>query len=306
MSSSLVSVIIPVYNAERYLKECIISVINQTYKNLEVICIDDGSFDNSCAILDEFAKKDDRITVIHQKNGGVSSARNQGLKVFRGEYVAFLDSDDYLHCDYVEQLVNRAEKYNAEIVRCNAETDGVTLETVKKDFYLKADGDYLYNEQTFSPYVHHALYKRSLITEDGFVTFDESFGLGEDCYFNAVLTMKAQSFYYLAKTLYYKRDAVDSITKTANIKVYKSFIQSKIALIDYVKGLTMGKAYRLVLDRYLFALCDVCKKLKTVKTAESKEYLKHLKKSIRKNYKNVLSAGFGKKQKLKLIISGIL
>ena len=89
-----VSVIIPVYNVEKYLQKCLDSVINQTYKNLEIICVDDGSPDNSGGILDAYAQNDSRIIVIHQENAGVSAARNRGLDAATGEYIAFVDSDD--------------------------------------------------------------------------------------------------------------------------------------------------------------------------------------------------------------------
>lgn len=92
-----VSVIIPVYNVEDYLERCLDSVINQTYKNLEIIVVDDGSTDNSGEICDEYDKKDSRIIVIHKDNGGVSSARNQGMDICTGDYIAFVDSDDYIH-----------------------------------------------------------------------------------------------------------------------------------------------------------------------------------------------------------------
>ena len=91
-----ISVIIPVYNVEKYLKRCLDSVINQTYKNLEIILVDDGSTDNSGKICDEYAKNDKRIIVIHKENGGVSVARNIGLDICTGDYVNFIDSDDWI------------------------------------------------------------------------------------------------------------------------------------------------------------------------------------------------------------------
>ncbi|HJA50079.1 MAG TPA: glycosyltransferase, partial [Candidatus Fusicatenibacter intestinipullorum] len=94
-----ISVIIPVYNVEKYLKRCLDSVINQTYKNLEIILIDDGSTDNSGKICDEYAQKDERIIVIHKENGGVSSARNKGLDICIGDYISFIDSDDWINLE---------------------------------------------------------------------------------------------------------------------------------------------------------------------------------------------------------------
>ena len=95
----LLTVIIPVYNVEKYINKCLESIINQTYKNLEIILVDDGSTDNSSYLCDEWQKKDSRITVIHKKNGGLSDARNAGLQIAKGELITFVDSDDYVMLD---------------------------------------------------------------------------------------------------------------------------------------------------------------------------------------------------------------
>ena len=108
-----VSVIIPVYNAEQYLKRCLDSVLAQTYQDFEIICIDDGSTDNSGAICDEYAKKDSRIRILRKENGGVSSARNAGLNIAEGEYITFIDSDDYVDTDYMQTLYENLEGADA-------------------------------------------------------------------------------------------------------------------------------------------------------------------------------------------------
>lgn len=110
MADAKVSVIVPVYNVEKYLRRCLDSIINQTYRNLEIILVDDGSPDNSGAICDEYAEKDSRIRVIHRINGGLSAARNSGLDVADGEYVAFVDSDDWLVDTFIEKLCEKAEQ----------------------------------------------------------------------------------------------------------------------------------------------------------------------------------------------------
>lgn len=111
-----VSVIIPVYNVEKYLKECVDSVINQSYENMEIILVDDGSTDSSGKICDEYKNIDKRISVIHRKNGGLSAARNTGLDVSNGEYIYFLDSDDYLELSAISDLVSTIEEENADFV----------------------------------------------------------------------------------------------------------------------------------------------------------------------------------------------
>ncbi len=105
----LISIIVPVYNVERYLSQCIDSIINQTYKKLEIILVNDGSTDNSGEICDEYVKKDCRVKVIHKKNGGISSARNVALDICIGKYIVFIDSDDWVEHDYIESLIKYAD-----------------------------------------------------------------------------------------------------------------------------------------------------------------------------------------------------
>lgn len=119
MTEPLITVIVPVYKVEKYLHNCVDSVINQTYKNWELILVDDGSPDNCPQICDDYAAKDRRIKVIHKINGGLSSARNVGLDIAKGEFVGFLDSDDFWHADYLKILLDLSEKYSADIVQCS-------------------------------------------------------------------------------------------------------------------------------------------------------------------------------------------
>lgn len=104
----LISVIIPVYNTEAYLERCLVSVLSNTYRDLEVICINDGSTDGSLEILNAFARQDERVTVIDKKNGGLSAARNDGLRRATGEWIAFIDSDDWIHPRYFETFLSVA------------------------------------------------------------------------------------------------------------------------------------------------------------------------------------------------------
>ena len=117
MTQPLISIIIPVYNAERYLGRCIESVLGQSYKNLEIILVNDGSKDNSGKICDEYAELDKRIIVIHKENGGASSARNVALKQFSGEYAAFVDSDDFVHSEYILHMYNLLTENDCDIVQ---------------------------------------------------------------------------------------------------------------------------------------------------------------------------------------------
>lgn len=113
--NELITVVLPIYNVEKYLECCIKSVLKQTYKNIEIILVDDGSLDNCAQICDEYEKKDDRVKVIHKKNGGLSDARNEGIRNAKGKYICFIDSDDFIKENYIEVLYNLIKKYNANM-----------------------------------------------------------------------------------------------------------------------------------------------------------------------------------------------
>lgn len=115
---NLISIIVPVYKVEQYLDRCLESIVNQTYKNLEIIIVDDGSPDNCPQMCDEWAKKDNRITVIHKENDGLANARNSGIEICTGDYVMFTDSDDYIELDMVEFLLDLAIENDADVARC--------------------------------------------------------------------------------------------------------------------------------------------------------------------------------------------
>lgn len=118
MTNELISIIVPIYNAEKYLEKCIESIIKQTYSNFELILVDDGSKDGSAALCDSYAKNDNRIRAFHKKNEGVSVAREFGLAQSKGEYIAFIDADDYIDDDYLNVLYQDIVKYNADIACC--------------------------------------------------------------------------------------------------------------------------------------------------------------------------------------------
>lgn len=115
METELISVIVPVYNVERYLRRCVDSILHQTYRNLEVLLVDDGSTDASGAICDEYAAQEERVTAVHQKNGGLSAARNAGLERAQGTYLCFVDSDDFLNSRMLETLCRDLQEQDADV-----------------------------------------------------------------------------------------------------------------------------------------------------------------------------------------------
>ncbi len=168
----LVSVIVPIYKVEEYLRECVDSIINQTYKNLEIILVDDGSPDKCGEICDEYARNDSRITVYHKENGGLSDARNYGMSRSHGEYIIFVDSDDVIKANFVEELMNVMEKYGADMAAgsCVAFYNAVPFETKSgEEIYTGCtDADdairrMLYQEEIFSTSACEKIYRRAVI-----------------------------------------------------------------------------------------------------------------------------------------------
>ena len=187
--NDLISIVIPVYKVEQYLDRCVESIVNQTYKNLEIILVDDGSPDNCPKMCDEWAKKDKRIKVIHKKNGGVSSARNAGIELASGEYLQFVDSDDYIDVSFSESLLSGYESNDVDLI-CG----GYKLVTLGNKTQIFTPKKYVgcsifENSDKFLGFVmdglndvlHNKLFKTSIAKK---IKFDTSLPLGEDRKFN--------------------------------------------------------------------------------------------------------------------------
>lgn len=218
-NQALVSVIIPVYNVEKYLRECVDSVIGQTYKNLEIILVDDGSTDSSGKICDEYVDKDERVTVIHKKNEGPSKTRNAGLNNASGEYIYFLDSDDYIVDNAIENLVMTADSNQADLVFFDAlsfSDDGTEVNQgyTVKGTYEPSNGyemlAKLHKNKDYHCVIYLLLISHKLITENR-ISFLESAYCSEDMLFTYQIYCSAQKVVQCKKTLYYRRYRTGSI-----------------------------------------------------------------------------------------------
>ncbi len=171
MNEPLISVIVPIYKVEKYLTKCIDSIIVQSYKNLEIILVNDGSPDNCSQICDEYEKKDMRIKVIHKENGGLSSARNAGLDIANGEYIGFVDSDDSIHEDMYKVLYNNLVENNADISQCSIVLDDSehTIEKQKTTIYSGVNFFKATVEHKLSMTVWNNLYKAKIWSETRFL-----------------------------------------------------------------------------------------------------------------------------------------
>lgn len=222
MSSKLLSVIVPIYNCELYLEECIESICNQTYKNLEIILVDDGSTDNSPKICDEYAKKDNRIRVIHQPNSGVSTSRNTALDMSTGSYVVFMDADDTILPEAFELAVEIVEKHNLDFVRFFAYRSGnggngtgkVTLSL--EDEYQERIKKCIVNEWAFG---WGRVYKKELWEN---IRFPDG-RIFEDSVVALYITEKAKRCGTIDKELYYYRNNPSGICNTTLLNSKKRF-----------------------------------------------------------------------------------
>jgi len=240
--SPKVSIIVPVYNTSKYLKQCIESLVNQTLKDIEIICIDDGSTDNSVQIVKEFAQNDERIKIITQKNAGQSVARNSGLKIAQGEYIGFVDSDDWVDIEMFEKLYNNAKSYDTDIVMCSMTVyDEITSTSTMTDPYtsLAIFPEY-FNNRSFdykeisnfifriSASACDKLYRREFLSSKGL--FFEKGLIAEDALFNLQTLIESEKMSLIRTPLYYYRIASET-----------SCMYSK----DEYKKLSFFKAFRL-------------------------------------------------------------
>lgn len=209
-----ISVIVPVYNSEKYLKRCIDSILNQTYKAIELILVDDGSPDNCGKICDEYAKKDKRVRVIHKTNAGVSAARNSGLEIALGNYATFVDSDDYIEPEMYSNMMEKVHQYNCDVVMCDCIKDftdhsEIYTHDIRAGFYDK--------EQLVNEYYPHLLMMENVeypaTISNWLILFNRNklgnlrYVVGvrysEDLLFGAQLVYNTDSFYYMKEQAYY-------------------------------------------------------------------------------------------------------
>ena len=224
IDNPLVSVVVPVYNVEKYLDRCVQSIVNQTYENLEIILVDDGSTDNSASMCDNWAKADRRIKVIHKINSGLGMARNTGLDSVCGKYIFFFDSDDYVNIEIVEKCVTAAEKNNSEVVvygLCDVYDNGKTSEkeiVADKTVYV---GDEVKNEVLPGMFTYSMgfgisscgkMYSLSKIKELNLKFKSEKEIISEDAYFILELFPHINNVSIIKESLYYYYKRSNSLT----------------------------------------------------------------------------------------------
>lgn len=234
---ALISIIIPVYKVEIYLEKCIQSVINQTYENLQIILVDDGSPDNCGKICDEYAQKDHRIEVIHKSNGGLSDARNKGLEIAKGEYIGFVDSDDYIESDMYEVLYNLLKQYNVDVSICNFYTVSQGKIAIKN----ADNGIKEYNrieilkevllDNNIQSYAWNKLYKKELFDEIKYPVGKKYEDIGTTFY----LLEKCNKVVVTGKPEYYYINRQDSIVNNVTESTIIDYIELIMQRYDYIE-----------------------------------------------------------------------
>lgn len=244
----LISVIIPVYNNERYLCECLDSIIAQKYYNIQVITVDDGSTDKSGKILDQYAAKDNRIEVYHIQNAGVSTARNAGLKHALGEYITFVDSDDTVSLDMYNILIDEfLNKKDIDIVHCgyeNRRLDGnsnIVLGTNRKYCFNRTEGMlHFIKGDLFTGALWNKVYRKEIINN---LQFNETIKINEDVLFNFYAFKNARESVLIDQPLYHYYERENASTKrTDNRKKIKDC--TSVARIIYLDSI--GKVYEVI------------------------------------------------------------
>lgn len=259
MEKELISVIVPVYNAEKYLQKCLDSILEQTYKNLEIIIINDGSTDNSGQICQEYEKQDDRIIYIEKENSGVSDTRNAGMDRMTGTYVTFVDSDDWLEPNYVKFLYEKLIEHQADIVVGNY----TSFNESNSVFYFHTSADYyekVYDNKSIIPCLYDAkeLLKSALIVPWGKIYKKEIIAnfrfpidrIGEDALFNLKALLDSKKVVYVNKSAYIYRVREGSLSNTWSDK----WIRDAIYIIEERLSLLASLGYPLSEHRRVYKM----------------------------------------------------
>lgn len=217
MGGILVSVIVPIYNVEKYIKKTVESIVDQDYENIEIILVDDGSPDNSGEIIDELAVKEEKITVIHKKNGGVSSARNAGIQAAKGKYITFVDGDDWLEKDYISYFMNLMEYFRCDIAM-NKKNFSDSNNSSNDDVYVvKSEKaiEWIYLGEIFVA-VWNKMYKTSFLKKNNLI-FDEKIWYGEGMLFNVDCLQYTDKVIIGEKSVYHQISNPNSAMRKFNL-----------------------------------------------------------------------------------------
>ncbi|MBO5094460.1 MAG: glycosyltransferase [Lachnospiraceae bacterium] len=274
----LISVIIPVYNVEGYVENCVRSVQNQTYRNLEIILVDDGSKDRSGYICDKLAEKDERIFVIHQENQGLSGARNAGLEVAHGKYVAFVDADDTIYFEMYTVLCGILKQNNADIAvggMVRTENEKFFLNVVYKDYHIDVYEKEEALMQLFYQYTDAVSACNKLYIRELFCSLRYPYGkLHEDEYITYQLLYRARRVVFVEEKMYAYMQRQGSIVHSPSVRSRKDKIGAYKEVIEFCKSEKAMQAYKRAVYRYLDFSCEYYLFCKQSKNRQARKELK--------------------------------
>ncbi|CFB59097.1 family 2 glycosyl transferase [Streptococcus pneumoniae] len=278
MSCPEISVIVPVYNVERYLRQCMDSLINQTYRDFEIILVNDGSTDSSGVLCEDWAKKDERIHVVHKKNEGLGFARNTGVEHAKGKYITFVDSDDYVSLDMLQTLYNAVQEYDVEVVYSagyyrsfsNGEIKKTDVETKKPQLFeggdvaskllpdvISAPPEYP-NDGKVGVSAWKVLYEANLFKEKGLLFHSEREFISEDAIFQIDCLKLATSALVIPDILYYYRENFGSLSmkyKEERFELDKILYNEQLKRVE---GLPNQEILEERIERILIANIRLC------------------------------------------------
>lgn len=285
----LISVVIPIYKVEEYLKQCIDSIIAQTYKKIEIILVDDGSPDSSGAICEEYAKKDKRIKVIHKENGGLSDARNKGIEEATGKYIAFIDSDDYIEPSYLGKLYYAVTKCDTKIAQCNiqkVDENSNKLEVIGDETKEIKSGKTmikeLYDNKWENIVVWNKLYLKQLFD-------DIRYPIGkihEDEFTTYKILYEIEKIVIIPEYLYCYRQREESIINKKYDLNKLDILEALQERLNFFEEKKEKQLYHLTLQCYLQKLKENYFNVKQF-IAESELIQKELKKKYKENYRKI-------------------
>ena len=308
MNKDKVSIIVPVYNVEKYLEKCLKSLISQSYKNIEIILIDDGSKDNSGRICDEYKRKDSRIKVIHKENAGVSEARNSGIQKSTGKYLCFVDADDFVMDNYVEYMHQLIVKDSSDIAICTKMFSNFNEKQTSEEVIENLDGEnaiirILNYRMPIG--VYSRIFKKDLI-EDNRIRFLKDIYMGEGFNFNVACFQKAKKVIVSNyKVYYYRRNNATSATTKFSIKKCENSLYAMKVMRDnlIIRTERVINSWEYALWRtYSDAFDYMC--LGNEKK-DNLEKFKEYKYFIKNNYRIYKKIDISKKDKYRAILMGI-
>lgn len=300
MKNDKISIVVPIYNMENYLNKCINSIINQTYSNIEILLIDDGSTDKSSEMCDNWEKRDNRIRVFHKKNGGLSDAKNYGIEHATGEYIGFVDSDDWIEHDMYEQLYNEAKNNKADIVICGRylEYDNHTIEQLKNERIIMNSKEAIIKLNTFYGFDMSScdkLYNINLFKNIRFPYGKKC----EDAYVTYKLFGNAKKIEYFPKCFYHYLQRNNSISK--NKLLNKDLVYAAQEQTEYISS-KYDDIKHIGIINYAFSI-KLLYEMAIERNIRIDEELKKYKKEI-KEYKKIITSSnyLNKKKKIAFIL----